>query len=513
MSETDCSELVELALNQFGDDWHCDNVNFLWIHKHWKETKDKPKPKNWGKQIRKLEQAVRNALTLRSPPPPLASRRAGRSRSPPRSRSPRSPPRSLGSSLGSSSSTEKGNIVARLMLSDAALPKKLDRTAASHVPLKTLDDWIEQLHLAVAESPLCSWPRVMKPADQGIQSLGISTLHYGYRFKFRFKDNRRGELLFHGTSVGSALYILRENFRPRVTITKAPELLRKYGCVPPLVWFSREYSCAAWYPIHGSHFALGEALAEDVDQPVRMIFHVRVESSQRLAKVHRGNNDQHGFSPESVLSIVGLDVIATCFSLHTVNERRFDWPRTRLSDYHNVEFLSAKLHQILGAGQAIACPFLGEPLDPRGLHTKSPEKIAHLANQIQMREMLLQDQRELVAFHESIVRAEHEAEHEWNAETMGQLVQGASQRVRRLLAKAEGSTEAALDTVSSQLNSEDFADIPSQTRQSKKQLKKYRRKLRLAKADHYTDKCEVYEAACPDPILAPEITEPAGSST
>ena len=98
-------------------------------------------------------------------------------------------------------------------------------------------------------------------------------------------------------------------------------------------------------------------------------------------------------------------------------------------------------------------------------------------------------------------------------ETMAQLVQGASQRVRTLLAKAEGITEAALDTVSSQLNSEDLADIPSQTKQSNQQLKKYKQKLRKAKADHYTDKCEVYEAACPDPILAPEITEPARSST
>ena len=107
MSETDVSQLVELALNQFGDDWHRDNVNYLWIHNHWSETKDKPKPKKWGIQIRNLEQAVRNALTLRSPP--LA-----------RSRSPRSPPRSLCSSLGSSSSApdpqnlEKTHIVARL---------------------------------------------------------------------------------------------------------------------------------------------------------------------------------------------------------------------------------------------------------------------------------------------------------------------------------------------------------------------------------------------------------------
>ena len=114
-----------------------------------------------------------------------------------------------------------------------------------------------------------------------------------------------------------------------------------------------------------------------------------------------------------------------------------------------------------------------------------------------------------MAFHESIVGAEHE----WDAETMGQLVQETSQRVRTLLAKAEGITDAALDDVSSQLDSEDLADIPSQIKRSKKQIKQYKRKLRIAKAKQYTDMCEVYEAACPDPIRAPEITEPARSST
>ena len=258
-------------------------------------------------------------------------------------------------------------------------------------------------------------------------------------------------------------------------------------------------------------FALGEPLAQDAPQPVRVVIHARLEMSQRLEHKRQGNNDQHAFSPESVLSIVGLDVIATCFSLHTENERRFVWPTTRLSDYHNVEFLSAKLNEILkiGPGQAITCPLLDEPLDPRGLHTKSPEEMSRLANLIQKREMLLQDQRELVAFHESIVRAEHE----WDAEAMAQLVQGASQRVRTLLAKAEGITAAALDDVSSQLDSEYLADFLQTKRSKKLQLKNYKRKLRQAKADHYTNMCEVYEAACPDPILTPEITEPAGSST
>ena len=203
MSETDVEQLVKLALSQFGDAWHCDNVCYLWIHNNWSPTKDKPRPKNWGNQIRNLEKAVRDALTLRSPPADPGAR-GSKSRSPPR---PRSPPRSLGSSLGSSSSApdqDKAAIVARLMAnSDAELPEKFDWTAPSHVPLETLDyHWIPQLHQAVADSRLCSWPREMKPADEGIQSLGISTLNYGYRFKFRFQDDGRGELLYHGAAVG-----------------------------------------------------------------------------------------------------------------------------------------------------------------------------------------------------------------------------------------------------------------------------------------------------------------------
>ena len=134
--------------------------------------------------------------------------------------------------------------------------------------------------------------------------------------------------------------------------------------------------------------------------------------------------------------------------------------------------------------------------------------------------MLLQDQRELVAFHALIVRGEGG----WNSDdNMVQLVQGLSERVRSLLAKGaeaepEGITGAALDIVSSQLNSEELASIPSSGRELRKfigtkALKKYKAKLRKAKANDYTDKCEVYETACPDPIVAPEITKPAASSS
>ena len=529
---SDVKQLVELALAQFGDAWHKDNVNYTWLHKNWSHTRDRPRPNTWGTQIKQLERDVRKALTALSPPPGPRPAESHRSRSPrrdPQAHQLEVPQASQVSQSsggsGSGEQTRKQAIVDSLMANTAAeLLDSSDWSAASHVPLETMDKWIRELHKAVDASPLCSWPRVMKPTDQGIQSLGIATLNYGYRFKFRFQDNECGDLLFHGAPVGSVFEILRGNFRPRRTGTLQAELLASYGCVPPLVWFSALYSCAAWYPQHMSlgQFALGEPLAHDAPQPVRMVFHTRVNKSERLAHKHKGNNDQHAFSPESVLSIVGLDVIATCFSLTSVHNRHMMiWPTVHLKDYFNMDFLAAKLSEILGDAIVPRPPWADVPFDPRGLHTKSTEELTRLANLVKSREMLLQDQRELVAFHASIVRGDGE----WNSDNMGKLVQWLSERVRSLLVKgAEASepqgmstTEAAQDIVSSQLNSEELASIPSSGRElgkflGTKALKKYKAKLRKAKAKDYTDKCEVYETACPDPIVAPEITEPAVSS-
>ena len=80
MSETDVSQLVELALNQFGDAWHCDNVCYLWIHNNWSQTKGKPKKeswsrtKGWKKPIKELEEAVRNVWFLLLSPNVLVPR-------------------------------------------------------------------------------------------------------------------------------------------------------------------------------------------------------------------------------------------------------------------------------------------------------------------------------------------------------------------------------------------------------------------------------------------------------
>ena len=141
-----------------------------------------------------------------------------------------------------------------------------------------------------------------------------------------------------------------------------------------------------------------------------------------------------------------------------------------------------------------------------------------LAQMVKMRERLLQDQRELVAFHVLLV---HDSG-EWDSENMAELVRGLSARVRSLLlqsmeAEGTGCIATALDNLAVQLNSEELASIHASGRRLRqflgtKALKKYEAKLRKAKAEVYTDTCEVYETACLDPIVAPAIVTPAVSS-
>ena len=80
--------------------------------------------------------------------------------------------------------------------------------------------------------------------------------------------------------------------------------------------------------------------------------------------------------------------------------------------------------------------------------------------------MLLQDQNEILDFHESIARGE--------VGSMVEGVGGLSERAKSLLAKSlkdserEGTsvTEAALDSISSELISDELASIPSQVREA-----------------------------------------------
>ena len=75
-------ELVQLALATFGDAWHEDNVTYSWLHANWSQTRDRPRPKVWRKQIKQLKVDVLTALTvLRQPAVRNASERQ-KSRSP-----------------------------------------------------------------------------------------------------------------------------------------------------------------------------------------------------------------------------------------------------------------------------------------------------------------------------------------------------------------------------------------------------------------------------------------------
>ena len=116
-------------------------------------------------------------------------------------------------------------------------------TMPLHVPLKTVDEWVAQLHKAVEASNLCAWRVKPKGKDECIQAIGIATLRYGYKFKFRFNDPYRGngdvpaehvsetgQLCFNGAPVGSVLHILRNGFKPSNNSTGEDKLKSKFWC-------------------------------------------------------------------------------------------------------------------------------------------------------------------------------------------------------------------------------------------------------------------------------------------
>ena len=82
MTEAHINELVQLALDTFEDGSHEDNLTYAWLHGNWSATRDRPRPKAWGKQIKRLRNDVLTALAvLRQPAVNNASERQ-RSRSP-----------------------------------------------------------------------------------------------------------------------------------------------------------------------------------------------------------------------------------------------------------------------------------------------------------------------------------------------------------------------------------------------------------------------------------------------
>ena len=58
-----------------------------------------------------------------------------------------------------------------------------------------------------------------------------------------------------------------------------------------------------------NNYALGAPLAQDCPQPMRAILHVRANFDERLTS-KEGKRDQQAYAPESVISIIGLDIVA-----------------------------------------------------------------------------------------------------------------------------------------------------------------------------------------------------------
>ena len=520
VTELDVEEVCATALSQFGEAWHNDNVNYGWILEHWSKTHGLPRPKNWpSKNIKQLEAAVREKMTATHPPSDPASSRQTRNRS-------RSPHRlqadTVSSQTGGFHSSNyswceddlqkrKQSIVRDLMEQCAsALPEDPNWHPELYVPRQTIDAWVEELHNAVNESSHCAWPPGMTKRQQGVHAVGIATLSYGYCFKFRFVDNGVGTLVWHGSPASSVFPILRNSFMPRVTDTFSGELLKQFGCVPPLVWCSSSYKTAARYPSHlwVGNLPVGERIALDISQSLRFVFHVRVKKEERLANPPRkSEKNQQGYSPVSVLSIVGLDAIALSMSYAQSSE---NWPTYQLSDFSDIDALENWLATWILDNRP-APEFCNLPLDPRGLITRSPEHMTMMKRLFDRREQLLQDQAEIVAFHNDIATMDGPC----TAEYMCQLLEGLSERVRALVVRCTmgspediNATQAAIDATSEALNSPELAQLPTGRRRGTvtgtNAIKKYKRVLRAAKHPDLCEKQEVYEWACPTPILAPE---------
>ena len=96
---------------------------------------------------------------------------------------------------------------------------------------------------------------------------------------------------------------------------------------------------------------------------------------------------------------------------------------------------------------------------------------------------------------------------QWDFDSVLQLVQGLPSCVRDLLQDCdpEEPFQESLGRLQDAIGSLDGSQQAYQ--QALHKVKKYKQRLRKAKK--LTKICEVYEEADPDPIVAPEITEPA----
>ena len=154
MTEAQVDELVQLALATFGDMWQEDNVTYSWLHANWSETRDRPRPSVWRKQIKQLKVDVLTTLmVLRQPAVSNASERQ-------RSRSPHGDNRSqqwttpqtgkllrVGGKCKTDIHLRKQAIVDRLMSKTIVkFPDILETSETTHGPFDTQDLWIHHLH-------------------------------------------------------------------------------------------------------------------------------------------------------------------------------------------------------------------------------------------------------------------------------------------------------------------------------------------------------------------------------
>ena len=309
-----------------------------------------------------------------------------------------------------------------------------------------------------------------------------------------------GDKVFHGVPVGSFFKILREHFRHRVTITHCDKLIEDFGCVPPLVWFSRNYECAAGYGAKDDvkGFRVGEHLALDIDKPFRMVLEVRVNKDERLSHKHVETNDQHGYASESVRRITALYLIPVTFTAETVWMRK-SYEEVDLTQYCNIEHLEKKMTEIIGPQEL----FQKQHFDPRAKQTKTPEEMRHRNYLVEKRAKLWQDQKELNDFHQRLLRSDGK----WNVDKMNTNVQKLSKSVRSWLVEATGENRilASLDSISSNLDSDELARIPHSGRAlfsylGGQLLKRYQGRLKKAKGPEYTHKDQVCEIGAPDTV-------------
>ena len=126
---------------------------------------------------------------------------------------------------------------------------------------------------------------------------------------------------------------------------------------------------------------------------------------------------------------------------------------------------------------------------------------------VKKRDELLEDQRQLVAFHAAIQGTDDNGQ--LTIESAIQFVQALPKHLRHLLRDCwqSSSLEDVFGRLSEQLETKEVAGSQAAHQHALRRIKKYKQRLRKAKA--LTEKCTVYEPQDPDPIVAPPITKPA----